>query len=488
MNYNSFCSNINRSEKKSNSYLTNASLSDSNLYNCANNMDIMSFKSLNSNNSKNKILSISDLYYILLLEEKINDIFNSLLLDKNQTFSKYCFDYINFFFNYSLDKCIQNILSNIIDLNNINIYNNLTLFAIIILYDINFSKNIFKNEEILLKEIIKLIYANIIMLIKYSNNMLENLEKDNKNNVGELYHIINNILNKYINNKELFINEKEYLLLDKGQLYLYEEKINYNINLISLNIQNIINNMKYTQNFNHLLNLYEKIYTISLEKINLFFRTKILRINILNSSLLSSTVLKNNYPTQKMKIDTPYLTSLNKKKYSLVLSLDETLVYFKSNNIINNKCLIQLRPGLIEFLKNIKPYYEIIIFSNGNRKYSDLIIDSINEKYKCIDYRLYQENCVIINDDFVKDLSKIGRSLDKIIIIDNLPQNYRLQNQNGINIKSFYGDNPNDKVLYQLSDILINIAMDGGDVRNSIKNYWNEIVFKVCSSVYFNYC
>ena len=477
ISYNSLISNINRSVNKSISNLSNVSLSDSNLYNYLNNIDIMSFKSFNSNNSKNRILSINDLYYILLLEEKLKDIFNSLLLEKNQILFKYCFDYINFFYNYSLDKFIQNILYNKMDLNNINIFNNNTFFAIIIFYDITFSKNIFKNEEKLLKEIIKLIYSNIILVIRYSYNILENLEKNQENNLDVLYAIVNNILNKYIKNKDLFIDEN-------GNTY--EEKINYNINFISRNIHTVINNMKYTQNFNHLLNLLDKINTISLEEINSFFRTKILRINILNSSLLSSTVLKNNYPIKKHKIDSPYLTFFNKKIYTLVLSLDETLVYFKSNNIINKKSLIQLRPGLIEFLQNIKPYYEIIIFSSGNRKYSDLIIDLIEEKYKCIDYRLYQEHCVIIDNDFVKDLSKIGRAIDKIIIVDNIPQNYRLQKENGINIKSFFGDNSNDKILYQLSEILISIIHDGGDVRNSIKKYWKEIILKVGSCVYFN--
>ena len=179
---------------------------------------------------------------------------------------------------------------------------------------------------------------------------------------------------------------------------------------------------------------------------------------------------------------------MNNKKYTLILSLDDTIIHFKTNTIINNKGIMQIRPGLIEFFQNIRSYYEIIIFSIGNKKYTDAIIDSIDTNKKYIDYRLYQEHCIIINGEYVKDLSKIGRGIDKMVIVDNLPQNYRLQNDNGINIKSFYGDNPNDKVLYHLSKILISMAQNGGDIRKSIKKYWNEIVCKVCSNIYNNYC
>ena len=95
---------------------------------------------------------------------------------------------------------------------------------------------------------------------------------------------------------------------------------------------------------------------------------------------------------------------------------------------------------------------------------------------------------MIIDNDFVKDLSKIGRNIDKIIIVDNIAQNYRLQKENGINIKSFYGDDPNDRILYQLGKILIAIAQNGGDVRKGIKKYWNELIYKVCSNIFNNYC
>ena len=483
MNCSSYLSNINKSIGPSN--MSFISLSDTN-FNSYLNIDMIPNKNLNTN-LNDKALSINDLYYILVFEEKIKDIFNILLLDKSDFINNYCFELINYFSIFSIDNYIEIIINDKIDFKNINIFNNYILFSIIILYELSYNKNIFKSVEIIAKDILKLIYSNLIIVIKYTNNILKNLEKQENKYIFELYDIINNILNRYINNKELYIKDKEYSLVNQNNEFSNEDKFYSNINFIIRNIHTIINNVKNTTNFNHILNILNMINNMKVEEINLLFRTKIMKINILNSSLKASVILKSNHQNKKKRIISPYITNINNKKYTLIMSLDDTIIHFKKNTIINNKGIMQVRPGLIEFFQNIKSYYEIIIFSSSNKKYTDAIIDSIDGKNKYIDYRLYQEHCIIINDDFVKDLSKIGRPIDKMVIVDNIPQNYRLQKENGIHIKSFYGDNPNDKALYHLSKILINIAQNGGDIRKSIKKYWNDIIYKVCSNIYNNY-
>jgi len=47
----------------------------------------------------------------------------------------------------------------------------------------------------------------------------------------------------------------------------------------------------------------------------------------------------------------------------------------------------------------------------------------------------------------VKDLDRIGRDVRRMIIVDNLKENYCLQKQNGIHIRSWY-DDPLDTELY----------------------------------------
>jgi CTD small phosphatase-like protein 2 len=40
----------------------------------------------------------------------------------------------------------------------------------------------------------------------------------------------------------------------------------------------------------------------------------------------------------------------------------------------------------------------------------------------------------------MKDLSRVGRPLERTIIIDNLKENFMWQKDNGIQIKSWYSD------------------------------------------------
>ena len=56
-------------------------------------------------------------------------------------------------------------------------------------------------------------------------------------------------------------------------------------------------------------------------------------------------------------------------------------------------------------------------------------------------------------DVFIKDLSNLGRDLDKTIIVDNITENFLLQPDNGIPIKSWF-DDPEDTALADLAPLL----------------------------------
>ena len=195
--------------------------------------------------------------------------------------------------------------------------------------------------------------------------------------------------------------------------------------------------------------------------------------------------LNNNNLFNKHKFKTlpaPYLRTKNNKKYSLVLDLDETLIHFKQGNS-EQEGVVRIRPGVTEFLKEIGKIYELIVFTTATQEYADLLIDAIEEDKIYFDHRLYREHAIIIDNDFVKDLTRIGRPLDKIIIIDDMPQNFKLQKENGIVIKPFYGEDNYDNALYNLIPILKNIANEGGDVRKGLINYKDEIFKNITSIV-----
>jgi CTD small phosphatase-like protein 2 len=100
-------------------------------------------------------------------------------------------------------------------------------------------------------------------------------------------------------------------------------------------------------------------------------------------------------------------------------------------------------------------FYDIVVFTAGMKDYADWAVshfyDNAAEKY--ISARFYREFAMPCSGFYVKDLSRLGRDLSKTIIIDNTPECFLLQPQNGIQIKNWYRD-PEDTALTELSLLL----------------------------------
>ena len=178
-------------------------------------------------------------------------------------------------------------------------------------------------------------------------------------------------------------------------------------------------------------------------------------------------------------------------KYTLVLDLDETLVFFqKENDLIynsyniysntNTKGTLIFRPGLMDFLLKMKPLYELVLFSFGTQEYVEQILSVIEKKEKIFEHVLYRHHATYEKGDYVKNLELLGRDMKKIIIVDDIPHTFKLQKSNGICIKPFYGDVIADRnTLKLLGKILEKIRFDAeendGDIRISLKNQRNLI-------------
>ena len=228
-----------------------------------------------------------------------------------------------------------------------------------------------------------------------------------------------------------------------------------------------------------LTSFFKKIREKTYEEINTFFRENILRVSNLNGSILGSIFLLKNRNFRP--VPSPYVRTKNNKEFSLVLDLDETLIHFKPQNNGEESGVLRVRPGIYDFLDEVGKYYELIVFTTATHDYADILIDEVEEDKIYFEHRFYREHAIIINNDFVKDLSRIGRPLDKIIIVDNMPQNFRLQKENGIIIKAYWGEDNNDNALYELKNILVKIAKEGGDIRKGLIKYKNDIIKKVTS-------
>ena len=149
-------------------------------------------------------------------------------------------------------------------------------------------------------------------------------------------------------------------------------------------------------------------------------------------------------------VQPPYLPEARDPTcYTLVLDLDETLVHYYE---MNGEGSFRIRPGCEKFLREMSEMYEVVIFTAAMQDYADWVLDSI-DKHKYITYRLYRQHASPTGMVFVKDLSRIGRPLHKTIIVDNVAENFSLQPDNGIFIKSWFED-PTDTALHELAPLL----------------------------------
>lgn len=174
-----------------------------------------------------------------------------------------------------------------------------------------------------------------------------------------------------------------------------------------------------------------------------------------------------------MNMTDPFLPPIdNKYAYTLVLDLDETLIHSLDQQDSNPL----IRPGALKFLEELSPYYEIVIFTAAVQDYADEIIQMLDKENKHVKHRLYRQHTTVFKKSYLKDMSKLGRDLSKLIIIDNARDNFQLQNENGIFITTWI-DDENDTELIDLIPVLKEIAIKKvNDVRKALRKIRDTMI------------
>ena len=430
---------------------------------------------------KNELINIEDL---MLLESIFNNVISSI---KNKsTIKNECFEFINFYNYSSLYNKFENFFisqdSKLIARSAVN----LMIFDVILVYHSSFNKLVFKRNSFYIREIIDMNHKCYLLLCEYI------LSKVPLKELGNIWvNRLRNMLEKKLNHVNIKNDMKYYCYRSAKNLLkptITEDnitEIKYYLNNIKNCLKGILNSLKENKYefIDDFINMNNNITFLSSGELIKFFRKKIIRIISKNGSVYGDGVEL--YETIKETISDikiPFLNSKLRKKFTLILDLDETLISFKFIEDSDNRGKMSLRPGLHDFLNNMKKYYELVLFTSATKDYADPLVDLIESKEKIFDYRLYRNHTIIYEDILVKDISKLGRSIEKMIIVDNLPQNFRLQKENGIMIKAFWGDDIYDNALTELKKILILIANKFDDVREGIAYYKDDILSKVSSN------
>ncbi|PWA52390.1 FCP1-like domain, HAD-like domain protein [Artemisia annua] len=179
-------------------------------------------------------------------------------------------------------------------------------------------------------------------------------------------------------------------------------------------------------------------------------------------------------------------TSGETKSVTLVLDLDETLVHSSLEHCDDadftfpvfsiskeHTVYVKKRPHLRPFLEKVSEMFHIVVFTASQSIYAKKLLDILDPDGKIISRRAYRESCIFADGGYTKDLTVLGVDLAKVVIIDNSPQVFRLQVNNGIPIKSWF-DDPSDRALISLLPFLETLV-DAEDVRPIIaKRFGNK--------------
>ncbi|XP_048072099.1 CTD small phosphatase-like protein isoform X3 [Ursus arctos] len=148
----------------------------------------------------------------------------------------------------------------------------------------------------------------------------------------------------------------------------------------------------------------------------------------------------------------PEVTVLDYGKKCVVIDLDETLVHSSFKPISNADFIVPVeidgtihqvyvlkRPHVDEFLQRMGQLFECVLFTASLAKYADPVADLL-DRWGVFRARLFRESCVFHRGNYVKDLSRLGRELSKVIIVDNSPASYIFHPENAPwNQPLFYG-------------------------------------------------
>ena len=120
-------------------------------------------------------------------------------------------------------------------------------------------------------------------------------------------------------------------------------------------------------------------------------------------------------------------------------------------------------------MEKLADLYEIVVFTAGEQEYADNILDYIDPDKKIFTKRLYRQDCIKVENFFIKDLDIIlDRDKRSMLIVDNSIVSFAFDLDNGVPINSYLGTEEDDRELLFLYSFLEECAK-ADDVREKIK-------------------
>ncbi|XP_051125319.1 mitochondrial import inner membrane translocase subunit TIM50 [Andrographis paniculata] len=171
----------------------------------------------------------------------------------------------------------------------------------------------------------------------------------------------------------------------------------------------------------------------------------------------------------------PDLHPLEQHAFTLVLDLNETLIY--SDWKRDRGWRTFKRPGVDAFLEHLAQFYEIVVYSDQLSMYVDPVVERLDPKH-CIRYRLSRGATRYIDGKHYRDLSKLNRDPAKVLYISGHALESSLQPENSVPLKPWQGEG-DDTALLDLIPFLEYVAKHRpADIRSVLASYQGHDIAK----------
>lgn len=175
-----------------------------------------------------------------------------------------------------------------------------------------------------------------------------------------------------------------------------------------------------------------------------------------------------------LDLDGTLITTVNPRRAPALPESMVTYTVGKGGKLNPGGIFVIERPGLGDFLKRAACLYEVVLFTAGLKDYARPILDEMERRYgRVFHHRLYRDATTAHPlYPCVKDMSRLGRDLQRCILVDDTPLTFLRQPDHGIPVLQYRGDT-DDRLLSEAVEPLLFRLLKEKDVPKALRRRFN---------------
>jgi 2,3-diketo-5-methylthio-1-phosphopentane phosphatase len=175
-----------------------------------------------------------------------------------------------------------------------------------------------------------------------------------------------------------------------------------------------------------------------------------------------------------LDLDGTLVTTVNPRRAPALPESMVTYTVGKGGKLNPGGIFVIERPGLGDFLKRAACLCEVVLFTAGLEDYASPIVDEMERRYgRVFHHRLYRDATTVHPlYPCVKDMSRLGRDLQKCILVDDTPLTFLKQPDHGVPVLQYRGD-ADDRLLPEAVEPLLFRLLKEKDVPKALRRRFN---------------